>query len=213
MLYRYFQPFETVAETHPLCTVCIHEGDMMPRSTSTPNQHDTRVRRLAAYLNRWRRNLDPPPRPLLRPKLFLLLDIRRRNTIHKFLTAWGLLTRHLVTNRLTARRQGIRILRLLRGREVRLTAAGMERWKDTARAERALDRLKATSLERWKLFVLLCRVSVRMWEWSQEGGRSRKKSHLQSRWDPRRSIQICTVVANLFPHNPLWYRRPLHQHR
>eukprot|EP00903_Cladosiphon_okamuranus_P013631 g12695.t1 len=119
--------------------------------------HMTRARLLAAYLNRWRRKLDPIPRLLLRPKLFLLLDIRRRNTLHKFITAWGLLMHQLVTDRRIARRRGVRILRLLSGREAKLRTAGMERWKDTVRAARALDRRKEASFERWKLFVLLSR--------------------------------------------------------
>lgn len=132
---------------------------VLSKARATPCQHDTRARLLAAYLNRWRRIPDPLPRIPLRPKLFLLLDIRRRNTLHKFITAWGLLTHQLKADRRIGRRQGIRIVRLLSGRDAKLRAAAMERWKDAAWAARALDRRKEASFERWKLFVLLSRVS------------------------------------------------------
>lgn len=126
-------------------------------TTTRNRQPNRRTRLLAAYLNRWRRNPAPLPRLLLRPKLFLLLDMRRQTA--KSFTAWGLLTRQLSTDRGFTRRKGVRILRLLGRREAGLKAVGMERWRDAARAARDLERRKEACFERWKLFVLLCRVS------------------------------------------------------
>lgn len=111
---------------------------------------------MAAYLNRWRRTLTPLPRALLRPKLFLLLDIRRRSTLHKTFTA----LRQPSTGRGFARRQGLRILRLLGLREARLKAAGMARLRDAARAARELESRKEACFERWNLFVILSRVRL-----------------------------------------------------
>ena len=136
-----------------------------PTSSNAVQSYDTniitRVRLMAAYLYRWRRTLIPPPRPILRPKLFLLLDIRRRNTLHKTFTA---LRQLLATDRGSASRQGIRILRLLRRREAKLKAAGMSRLRDAARAARELERRKEACFERWNLFVMLRRV--RWWKWT-----------------------------------------------
>lgn len=123
---------------------------------STTN-HRTRI--LAAYFNRWRINPAPLPRLLLRPKLFLLLDTRRRATLHKIFTGWGLLTRQLSIDRGFVRRKGVRILRLLGRRETGLRAVGMERWKHAVHAARDLQRRKEAYFERWKFFVILCHVS------------------------------------------------------
>lgn len=57
-----------------------------------------------------------------------------------------------------ARRRGVRLLRLLRRREVRLVVAGIERWRGAVRAAQSSERTKVSSFERWKLFVLLRRV-------------------------------------------------------
>ncbi len=111
---------------------------------------------MAAYLNRWRRTLTPLPRLLLRPKLFLLLDIRRRNTLHKTFAA----LRQLSAGRGSARRQGLRILHLLGLREARLKAAGMARLRDAAGAARELEHRKKVCFERWNLFVILRRVRL-----------------------------------------------------
>ncbi|CAN0356236.1 unnamed protein product, partial [Pylaiella littoralis] len=116
-----------------------------------------RTRLLAAYLNRWRTSPAPLPRPPLRPKLFLLLDIRRRTALHKSFAGWSLLARQLSTDRGFARRKGIRILRLLGRREAGLKAAGIGRWRSYVRAARDLERRREACFEQWKFFVLLRR--------------------------------------------------------
>ncbi|CAM9714917.1 unnamed protein product [Ectocarpus fasciculatus] len=116
-----------------------------------------RTRLLAGYLNRWKRTRTPLPRTLLRPKTFLLLDMRRRDDLHKALTAWSLLTRQLNADRALARRKGARVARQLARPDVRLTAAALVRWIEATRARRDAERRRVGCFDRWKLFVLLCR--------------------------------------------------------
>ena len=56
------------------------------------------------------------------------------------------------------RRRGVRLFFLLRRREARLKVVGVERWKEVVQATQQLERMKALSFERWRLFVLLRRV-------------------------------------------------------
>ncbi|CAN0046290.1 unnamed protein product [Ectocarpus sp. 8 AP-2014] len=115
-----------------------------------------RTRLLAGYLDRWRSTRVPLPRTLLRPKTFLLLDMRRRDNLHKALTAWGLLTRQLYAERALARRKGARVARQLGRRDAKLRAAGYSRWIEATQARRDEERRRVGCFERWKLFVLLC---------------------------------------------------------
>lgn len=132
---------------------------------SAPTTFLFRTRLLAGYLNRWRRTRAPLPRTLLRPKTFLLLDMRRRDDLHKALTAWSLLTRQLYADRALARRKGARVARQLARRDARLRAAALVRWIEATRARRDAERRRVGCFDRWKLFVLLCRVSAgeRIW--------------------------------------------------
>lgn len=117
-----------------------------------------RTRLLAGYLNRWRRTRVPLPRMLLRPKTSLFLDMRRRDNLHKALTAWGLLTRQLCADRALARRKGARVAHQLVRGDTKLRAAGFSRWIEATRARRDEERRRVGCFERWKLFVLLCQV-------------------------------------------------------
>eukprot|EP00904_Undaria_pinnatifida_P003608 jgi/Undpi1/13248/HiC_scaffold_8.g02910.m1 len=114
-----------------------------------------RKRILTAFLYRWK--AAPPLRRLLRPKLFLLLDVRRRSLLQETFTSWALLMRQRVVDRGFVRRRGVRLLFLLRRREARLKVVGVERWKEVVQATQQLERMKALSFERWRLFVLLRR--------------------------------------------------------
>ncbi|CAN0032882.1 unnamed protein product [Ectocarpus sp. 13 AM-2016] len=115
-----------------------------------------RTRLLAGYLDRWRKTRAPLPRTLLRPKTFLLLDMRRRDNLHRVLTAWGLLTRQMHADRALTRRKGVRVARQLGRGDAKLRAAGFSRWIGATRARRDEESRRVGCFERWKLFVLLC---------------------------------------------------------
>ena len=131
---------------------------LVKKTHTHTHAHTHRRRVLIAFFCRWK--AAPPPRRLLRPKLFILLGMRRRGLLHKTFTAWALLMQQRGVDRGFARRRGVRLLRLLRRRESRLAAAGIERWREAVRATRRLERTRAACFERWRLFVLLRRVCV-----------------------------------------------------
>lgn len=56
------------------------------------------------------------------------------------------------------RRRAITIARLLIWKEKRLKALGVELWRDAVVADRAMDFRKATSFDKWKLFILVGKV-------------------------------------------------------